>query len=185
MIGRIAAPRGLRRSVVQGRAAESLVTYLHQTKNDGNGHEMARRVDGWELNIGHLDRVEKRLMALTTLALRDGSLKRINAGLIVGPKVLSLVDRLRAEAEKDKLDVTLTGSFRPAFLYAQFEVQRAEANPKGHPRYWSPSEVADFERTFEDLGVREHPGLQPLSDELHRFELNVTGGLSATRVQPW
>lgn len=142
---------------------------------------MHHRAHGWELEIGYLNREEKRMMALTALALRDGSLKFIDAGQIVGPKVLPLINRLRLEAERDGFDVNIRGAFQPDYLRTVFESQLQKSLPVGHAMRWSPKEIADFARAIDDFRLLEQVSPHFVDDN-HRFVLAVTGGASSVVV---
>jgi hypothetical protein len=108
------------------------------------------------LAIGYLRRKDQKFRKLLALAIRDGSLAEVNAGVILGPKALTFLNRIRASRPAGAPPLVIRGRMEPSRLKKYFE-QRVlrQSERDDDPEHWTFSEAQDFEQAWKELGIDE------------------------------
>lgn len=139
-----------------GSALLRLKEYIDSRKNIVSAHQLEMTPQGARLKVGVLERDQKRFIGLYTRAVNEGSLREIDMGPVVGPKVFIMLNHMMWNAPKTRANVTIKGTFKQnVFETAQEEqaaglVSRAETND---PFAWTEQEVKDYNTAVQELGL--------------------------------
>lgn len=142
---------------------------------EGEAHTLKIAKGRGSLKIGIWHRDQRRFVALLLKALKEGSLKEIDAGEIASPKVLILLDRARELAVKENLTFEVKGRFDVSFLRQRAEDHQALPLPPSSPRYWSQTERAALRDAFRHLNLDDCE-----ARGAGRFLLRATSGAPTT-----
>jgi hypothetical protein len=159
-----------------------LARYLN-TQTSELGHKLVLKNDRVELNIGYLKREEKRFMALVLRAIEEGSLGRINAGLVTGPKVLILLDRLRMKSFRGDFEIlggmNLDQLIKSADLQIDLQKQGLRPYESDADNVWTDQEKKDFNQAIENLGLMPMIGKRTLN----YFKLTSRKGNTTVEIE--
>ena len=90
-------------------------------------------------------------------AVRAGAVAEINAGLVIGPKAIILMNRLRSVHVVANQKVRIYGSASKYVLAGnykeQVELQKYPGAVRRRADKWSESEKADFENAMSEIGL--------------------------------
>jgi len=151
-------------------------------------HELYLAPEGWTLQIGYLERHQKKFMALVIRSIEEGGLVAIEAGNVVGPKVLILLNRVRNDAIRAGKPLTIHGFLSPEVLMEKIRMQRAlgiseKFNPN-LPDHWTRQELQDFEKAWKELGIESCDPTWPRNRiAICRFKISVRDGKSTFSIQ--
>ncbi len=110
------------------------------------------------LKIAMLQRRDGDISKAMLGAVKEGSIQKIDAGLIVGPKVLNLLAKLKDIAPKDH-PLIVTGSISPTKFSEKMEkykrVTVLDAGKKSTqvPDFFTEKDISDYSAAIETLGI--------------------------------
>lgn len=113
------------------------------------------------VEIGYLHRSQKAFMAQTTKAIKEGAVQKIDAGNIVGPKVIPTMMDYSKKLNKQGLSVKFEGELGGNRIKTTFEDQvaaRAPAlNDKGQSNvyHWNNDEIVRYRQAYTEMGIDE------------------------------
>lgn len=149
------------------KALDNLRSYLLSNTS----HSIAKSRKGPVLKIGYLERSQQKFMVLTMRAIDEGSLKIVDAGSVIGPKVFTSINSLVKYAVSNGKNLTIQGSFNPKGIMSAFKSQsELWQSYIGSPRRWTAAEVEDFKQSLQDLHFQEWKG------EYCLFKIEVNEG---------
>lgn len=190
-IKRVARPTPAPRQPGAPRAIDRLQTFLDaDRKSTFIPHELVMGPNGATLKIGYLERTQKRFMSLVIRAIEEGDLSNIEAGEVVGPKVLILLNRMRDLAIRSDKPLTIRGILSPAQLREKAFMQQSfgisERFQPDMPESWTQQEARDFKKAWKDLGIKKCDFPQA-EDRIHlcQFEISVRDGKSTLVIKPY
>ena len=135
---------------------DELQNYLNG-KGFQDSHVLTIGKDGkGYLKIDFLRKGDLKFSKLMAQAVRDGSIAEIDAGAVVGPKVLILLHKLQKIAPKDS-PLIIQGNAKPSELIADMHFQE-EAFKKTSAHYaehWSNHDISDFQSAVNGLRLPE------------------------------
>jgi len=132
----------------------------------------------FKLQIGGFSRDSKKMNALMLRAIREGGISEIDAGNVVGPKVISLLRRFEKEFVETKRDVVIRGMWMPWLIRREFNSQ--VSNPVNRSQYfWTAQEKTDFLAASERYGVLDcYKKLKIQEVNPCEFRLTINDGIS-------
>lgn len=156
---------------VRERTLKALEDYLAATGD----HTLIRKPDGGALLvIKYLRREDAQLLSLMTRAVRSGAITEIEAGNIVGEKVLSLLTRLGDIAPTTR-PLRIRGAMDIDGMYIDRQsAVVSQGNSLGKSHLWSQQELENFDRAIDRLGIRG------ACQRLYRVDLSECRGLTFT-----
>jgi hypothetical protein len=166
-------------------ALRALVDYLRDphggmdTKMNSFRVVKGRRI----IDIGLVQRGQRALFTRVLKALREGSIDEIQAGQVVGPKVLSLLHQLADDLVKHPhARVEIRGNF--VWRYIDAEGPLHPVHP-GRERvaHWSPPEIAAHEKAEAALRFDECRKASAPDSSQCSFVLTIEGGSWSIRYQ--
>ena len=157
-------------------ALNDLKMYMESPAYRGK-HSLEIEKNSARLVIEHLGRDQTRFNILTLRAIREGSLREIDAGIIVGPKAVILLDLFRKEAAHANVNLKVVGRWNAKFLEKQFFSQTANSAPNGGAYSWLEKDKEDFLRAFSQLKLDEcNKILKVPASAFCDFRLVISGG---------
>lgn len=149
-------------------------------KNRKKKHELVFSGGQFIFKVDFLDREETRLLVLLYKAVQEGAITKIDAGTVLGPKVLTMLNSLRSR---------LKGKGSKLEIYGTFDYGKIINSPNdrmplpsqrikdGQADFWSDHEEADYLKAIKALNVSE---CSKYLDSLRncQFYMNVSGGKS-------
>ena len=122
-----------------------------------NEHTVELRGNRVYVTIATLYREQQSFLKLLLLAAKEGLVSEIDAGLVVGPKALILLNRLRTFAAGGGQKIVVKGTIGPAnvneLMLLQSETKStslSEATSR-----WSQGEIDDYKRALDELGIHQ------------------------------
>lgn len=145
-----------------GRAAEPIPGALLALKSfvdSFKSHGVEIKDGMGYIKIGRIVRGELTFFKLVIRAIREGTIAEIQTGMVVGPKVLPMLSKLRSIAPPAGQKVVISGTLSPTGIIKSAE-KELEAQEMGKPyaigpHRWTRSEIIDFENAVRDLGLRD------------------------------
>jgi hypothetical protein len=129
--------------------------FREKFRDPGDEHRLTLKNGKGRLKIGIWNRDQRRFTALVLKAVREGSLGEIDAGEVVGPKVLLLLDHLRVLGEKEGWSLEVKGRFNLAFLRDRADTQQFLNLPSTSAQSWSDAERRAFTAAIENLRLED------------------------------
>lgn len=161
-------------------AAHALKKAMEQETFQGKVHSNLLIPSGgkFKLQIGEFSRDTKKMNALMLRAIREGSISEIDAGAVIGPKVITLLKRFEQEFIESNRDVLITGRWSPWMIKKQYNSQTSD--PGNVSQYfWTATEKEDFLAASEKYGVFEcHTKLGVQEKNFCDFKLTIKNGKS-------
>lgn len=112
------------------------------------------------IKIGYLKKEKDgQFMKLLLRAYKEGAVAEIDAGLILGPKVLNLLNQLRKLTPLNGQLCEFRGGLNAANLLDEMQLQ-VQASTAGYrsqtsPKYWRQADIEDFNRALKELHFDE------------------------------
>jgi hypothetical protein len=109
------------------------------------------------IKIGYLLQDQTRFKRLALRAIQTGAISEIDAGEVVGPKVLALLNEMRKIKTESGAPVRFSGRLPMFQIDASITNDRAFSShePIGHPKRYTTSDIQAYERALNELGVKE------------------------------
>lgn len=174
----------------QPEGLKELRSFLDQQgASQARAHQLIFNPAGVTLKIGHLDRSQQKFMLLAMRAIKEGSISSIDAGQIIGPKVLIMLDDMLTYAKKYRVNLTIEGVLSPKVIRAAALDQQArgisETPNAAIPEIWSQKEVQAFNDAYASFKIEDcnkFIGFQ--MSPLCRFKIEFSGGRMNYAIRP-
>jgi hypothetical protein len=161
-------------------ALSKLRDYLAQPDLKDFAHELELTPTGVKLNVGSLQRDQKRFMNLVTRAIQEGSLTEIDAGSVVGPKVFIMLNHFMSSAPNRSAPLTVRGEFSRKIVAStreEYSHERILKHDPENPYGWTEAEIRHFEVAVKSLGLERCKGSQSC-----RFQITVRNGQGTVEI---
>lgn len=148
----------------QQSEVKSEVSFTHsdlRTLQDlaaAGGHEVELRNGRGIIKIGLLKRKQSQFMRFALRAVKAGYISKIDAGNIHGPKILTLLNRIRKLKTDNGAAFEIVGEMNvmTIFYLQAGQARYFEDKSLDDPNYWSKSDINDFNQALRDLKVEEN-----------------------------
>lgn len=120
-------------------------------------HEITIKDGKGYIKIGYLDYTQREYMLALRDAVKMGAIAEIDAGLVVGPKVLPWLLKI-ADFVPPEQPITITGELNPRILIKQIRDGSQIKNPttlKERSKAFSEKEIQELSETAETLGINK------------------------------
>jgi hypothetical protein len=154
-------------------------------KGRKKNHELVFNGSEFIFKIGFLNREETRLLVLLYKAVEEGAIAKVDAGSVVGPKVLSMINSLRTRLKEKGSKLEIYGVFdydkivNSANDRMPFPDQRLKVGQTAY--FWSEQEKRDYEKALKDLNVAECRKNFPQGYRNCLFHINIGSGKSTMK----
>lgn len=132
------------------------------------------------LKIGYLEKRDRSFMVETARQIKEGTIKKVDAGQIVGPKVLPTMMDFGKRVGQESGSVQFRGSLNGSRIKTSFEDQVRAAVPaaydsgRANPYHWSSQEIENYRRAYAEMGIdeacRKYYRSQPCGDLSFEFD---------------
>lgn len=130
-------------------ALDALMKQLSK-ETKSNRHHLIIKDGEATLKIGLLQREQSTNNRLMLKAIKEGSISKIDAGFIEGPKALIVINSILSLASKSSKNISVSGQINLEGLLTFYEVQKT-LHSSNLAEKWSSSEIIDFEKTIKNL----------------------------------
>ncbi len=143
---------------VQDKAAEALQKFRESAQASRGMHLVDIKNGEATWKVGYLSRDEMREAGKL---IKAGAIQRIDAGPVLGPKVLPTMFDLGKKLPSDAPAIKISGRMNVSRIRKQFEDElKAKVAPisdkgKSNPVYWTQKEVDNYKRAYSDMKIDE------------------------------